>query len=250
MIPCLLLSGSGLTKTKRFNNRRYVGDVINAVRIFNEKEVDELLVLDIDATVEGRGPQMAVIEQIAEECFMPLAYGGGIDSVECAKALFSAGVEKVVINSAAVTKPDLIAKLSSQFGSQSIVVCVDYKRDWLGRARIVIRAGRQRVPVSPEEHAKRMQACGAGELIIHSIERDGMRGGYDLETIGKIASVTSVPVIACGGAGQLADFKNAIDAGASAVAAGSMFVFHGRHQAVLITYPERNELESLFSSSR
>lgn len=249
VIPCLLLTGTGLTKTRQFKQRRYVGDVINAVRIFNEKEVDELLLLDIDATVQGRPPQLDLIANIAAECFMPLAYGGGVQTLQQAEALFAAGIEKVVINSAALSHPDLIRSLASSYGAQSVVACIDYRRDWLGRVRTYTNAGRRSTGMTPQQHASTMAALGAGELIVNSIEREGGRTGYDLEVIRSIAAAVSVPVIACGGAGRLADFASAIAAGASAVAAGSMFVFHGKHQAVLITYPERHELESLFGHS-
>jgi cyclase len=177
---------------------------------------------------------------------MPLAYGGGVRTVEDAAALFSCGVEKVVVNSAAVTGRELIPALANRFGTQSIVVCIDCKRDWLGRQRTFIHGGRRNTGMAPLEHAREMQARGAGELIIQSIERDGSQTGYDLGLIRSIASATSVPVIACGGAGQIEDFRDAIAAGASAVAAGSLFVFHGKRQAVLITYPPRSELEAMF----
>ncbi|WP_083536455.1 AglZ/HisF2 family acetamidino modification protein [Steroidobacter denitrificans] len=246
VIPCLLLTGSGLIKTRRFRHRRYVGDIINAVRIFNDKEVDELLVLDIDATIVGYEPRLDIITSIAGECFMPLAYGGGISSMKQAEELFTAGVEKVVVNSAAIRQPELIKQVSSNFGSQSVVVCIDYKRNWLGRVHTYIESGRKCTGMTPLEHAGYVEAQGAGEIIIQSIERDGCRMGYDLDLIRQIASATNVPLIACGGAHQLTDFSAAIDRGASAVSAGSMFVFHGKHQAVLITYPERHELESIF----
>lgn len=247
VIPCLLLAGNALTKTKRFRQRRYVGDVVNAVRIFNDKQADELLILDIDAARERRGPRLDLIRSIASECFMPLGYGGGVSSVQHADALFDAGIEKVALNSAAARNPGLLGEIATKFGSQSVVACLDCGKDWLGRARTYSDGGRKSTGLTPVQHARAMQESGAGEIIVNSIARDGMRIGYDLALIREIAAATSVPLVACGGAGELEDFRKAVDSGASAAAAGSFFVFHGRHQAVLITYPERHELESLFS---
>ena len=247
VIPCLLLKGTGLVKTVRFADEVYVGDAINAVRIFNEKEIDELIFLDILATVEDRPVNEDFLRDIAGECFMPLCYGGGVHSLEQMERIFGAGVEKVAINAAAVNDPGLIEQAARRFGSQSIVVAIDVRRSWRGRAQIYTQRGSRKHGLTPLQHARQAQECGAGEIFLNSIDADGTGSGYDLELLGEVASAVSVPVIACGGAGELEHFRDAVDAGASAVAAGSMFVFHGKHRAVLITYPEVHELEELFA---
>lgn len=247
VIPCLLLNGRGLVKTRRFRDPTYVGDPVNAVRIFNDKEVDELLLFDIGATRTGRGPQFDLIEDIAKECFMPLAYGGGVSDCQTIGKLFGLGIEKVALNTAAVEKPDLVREAAQAFGSQSIVVSVDVRKKLLGGYEVCGRAGTRRTGMDPVTFARQMEAFGAGELLVHSIERDGLMSGYDVALTKAVAESVSVPVIACGGAGRLDDFRQAVKAGgASAVAAGSMFVFQGKHRAVLITYPEYRELEELF----
>jgi cyclase len=245
VIPCLLLKDGGLVKTVRFKNPRYVGDPVNAVRIFNDKEVDELVFLDISATVEGRRPPIAMIADIATECFMPLAYGGGIRSMEDAQELFSLGVEKVIINSAAVDDPQLITRVAERFGSQSVVVSIDARRSLLGRYEVLTHGGRKGTGLDPFRHAAAMEQRGAGELLLNSIDRDGTMSGYDLDLIGRVSAAVSIPVVACGGAGDVQDLAHAIAHGASGAAAGSMFVFHGRHRAVLISYPDRQQLEAV-----
>jgi cyclase len=246
VIPALLLSGRGLVKTTRFAKPHYVGDPINAVRIFNDKEVDELLFLDINATREDRGPQFDVIEDVARECFMPFAYGGGVRDRDTMSRLFALGVEKVALNSAAISNPGLVEEAASIFGSQSVIVSIDVKKRWLSRYEVFSHSGTRGTGLHPTQHAKRMADCGAGEILINSIDRDGTMLGFDLELVRSVTSAVDVPVVACGGAGKLADFAAAVkDGGASAVAAGSMFVFQGPHRAVLITYPEYRELEKL-----
>jgi len=248
VIPCLLLRGRGLVKTVRFDSPTYVGDPINAVRIFNEKEVDELVVLDIAATTEGRGPDMRVIAEIASECFMPVAYGGGIRSVDQIRELFALGVEKVIINSQAHANPGLVQEAAQVFGSQSIVVSIDAKRTLLGKYEVRTVGGKQRTGTDPAAFAAEMERMGAGEIMLTSIDRDGTFEGYDLKLLSKVTSAVKVPVIACGGAASVNDFALAVrEGGASAVAAGSLFVFHGPHRAVLITYPPVAELERVLS---
>lgn len=248
VIPCLLLSGRGLVKTRRFRDPTYVGDPVNAVRIFNDKEVDELLLLDISATRAGRSPQFDLIEDIAKECFMPLAYGGGVSDCATIGKLFGLGVEKVALNTAAVERPELLREAAKAFGSQSIIVSVDVRKRLFGGYEVCARAGAKRAGTDPVTFARRMEEYGAGELLIHNIDRDGMMSGYDIHLIKSIVESVSVPVIVCGGAGGLADFRSAVkQGGASAVAAGSLFVFQGPHRAVLITYPEYRELEQLFA---
>jgi imidazole glycerol-phosphate synthase subunit HisF len=244
VIPCLLLKNHGLVKTVKFKDPTYVGDPINAVRIFNEKEVDELLFLDITASVEGRRPPFNIISEIASECFMPLGYGGGIRSLEDIRTLFFSGVEKACINSCAVENPALIKSASDTFGSQSIVVSIDVRKNLLGKNVVYTYSGRRNTGLDPVEYAKRVEEMGAGEILLNSIDRDGTMQGYDVELVRKLSDAVTIPVVACGGAGKLKDICEVLDkGGASAAAAGSLFVFHGKHRAVLISYPSKQELE-------
>lgn len=247
IIPCLLLKDGGLVKTVKFENPKYVGDPINAIRIFNDKEVDELMVIDIMATKERREPDFALIEQFAGECFMPLCYGGGINSVDQVKRLFSLGVEKVCLQSAAFDNPSLITDIASRFGSQSVLVSVDVKKNWLDKSKVYQAATGNTVSQGLNIHLNRLVEAGAGEIVLNAVDRDGVMGGMDIELINKVSSILSVPLIALGGVGSLNDIKAAILSGASAVAAGSFFVFQGPHRAVLITYPKYKELENLLS---
>jgi len=237
VIPCMLLKGQGLVKTVRFKDPRYIGDPINAIKIFNDKEVDELIFLDITASIENRSPNFELIKDIASECFMPFAYGGGISSIEDAQKLFAIGVEKLVINSSAVERPELISELSSSYGSQSIIISIDIKKNFWGSYEIYTHSGTRLVKTSLQDYIKKMEDLGIGEIFLNSIDKDGTLSGYDLNLIKQVSSITTVPVIICGGAKNPDDFKLAIENGASAVAAGSMFVFYGKHKAVLITYP-------------
>jgi cyclase len=247
IIPCLLIKNGGLVKTLKFKNPKYVGDPINAIRIFNDKEVDELMVIDIMATKERREPDFALIEQFAGECFMPLCYGGGINSVDQVKRLFSLGVEKVCLQAAAIEKPSLITEIASRFGSQSVLVSVDVKKNWLGKSQIYRASTGKTIAQSLPDYLKRIVDAGAGEIVLNAVDRDGVMGGMDVELINNVSSKLSVPLIAVGGAGSLNDIKAAVQAGASAVAAGAFFVFHGPHRAVLITYPQYKELEILLN---
>lgn len=247
VIPCLLLRDGGLVKTVGFGSPRYVGDPINAVRIFNDKEVDELVFLDIGATPSGSGPNFELLADIATEAFMPFAYGGGVASLEQAKRLFALGVEKVVINTAAARTPGLITAVADVAGSSSVVASIDVRRNWLGQYSVCVSGGREGCRMDPVAQAQEMARRGAGEILLNSIDRDGRQSGYDLELIGRVSGAVSIPVVAVGGAGNLTHFREAVDHGASAVGAGSLFVFHGKHRAVLITYPERKELEDLFA---
>lgn len=245
VIPCLLLKGSGLVKTVRFKNPVYVGDPRIAVKIFNEKEVDELVLLDIVATGEKRTLQFDLIEEIASECFMPLAYGGGICNLGDIERLFCIGLEKIVINSAAVERPQLIEQAAARFGSQSIVVSIDSKDRLLGKRRARIHGGTLSTKLCPIELAIQMEQLGAGEILLNSMDRDGLMTGYDLDLIRAVSAAVRIPVVACGGAGSVQHLADAVGEGAAATAAGSMFVFQGKHRAVLIHYPERRELSSL-----
>jgi imidazole glycerol-phosphate synthase subunit HisF len=246
VIPCLLLRGKGLVKTTRFKEPKYVGDPINAIKIFNDKEVDELVLLDISASKEGRGPAFTVIEEVASECFMPLAYGGGIRSVEEARRILKLGVEKVVFNSTAWRQPEVLRDAAREFGAQAVVASIDVRRKLFGRYEVCIDNGTKPTGMDVVEFARRMEDHGAGEILLTAIERDGMMQGYDLDLISKVSAAVGIPVIASGGAGSMAHMKAAVEkGGASAVAAGALFVFHGPHRAVLITYPKREELEQV-----
>lgn len=247
VIPVLLLKGEGLYKSVKFNNPKYVGDPINAIKIFNEKEVDEIVVLDIDASPNGKGPNFELIENMANEAFMPLGYGGGITTLDQAKKLFNLGVEKVILNSVLIENPNLVTEIANEVGSQSVVVCVDVKKNFWGKYECYGFSGKKSFKQKPEDLVKKLVELGAGEIIINSIDNDGTFVGYDLPLIKQIADSTNVPVIASGGASSLDDFREAVlESNASAVAAGSMFVFHGKHRAVLITYPNIEELENTF----
>lgn len=246
VIPCLLLKNRGLVKTVSFADPRYIGDPINAVRIFNEMEVDELLLLDIEASRKGKEPDFEFVQDIISEAFMPIAYGGGIRKVEQAQRLVILGVEKVVINSGALQNFNLVRDIVEQLGSSSTVVAVDVKKDWLGRYRVFDTPRGKVTDRDPLEYIHGAVTAGAGEIFINDVAREGTGKGYDLNLLGMITSATSVPVIACGGAGTLEHFREAADAGASAVAAGSMFVYMGKHRAVMINYPEQRILEGIF----
>ncbi len=248
VIPCLLLRNMGLVKTVRFDKPKYVGDPMNAVKIFNEKEVDELIILDIEASKRGAEPNYELLADIASECFMPVCYGGGVSSVAQALRLVQLGIEKIAVNSAAIADRELVPALSDVLGSQSVVVGIDVKRDWMGRYRVYNASAKKLTDRSPEAYAVELAEAGAGELFLNDVDRDGEQSGYDLRLVEKVARAVPVPVIACGGAAQLNDFAAAVGAGASAVAAGSMFVFQGRHRAVLISYPPYKELERLMGT--
>jgi cyclase len=246
IIPCLLLQQSRLVKTVKFKEPKYIGDPLNAVRIFNEKEVDELVFLDITASREGRSPEFGLIREIASECFMPFAYGGGIRAVDQVRQILMSGAEKVVLNTAAIESPNVIEQASAEFGSQSIVVSINIKRTMFGGYRVYNNCDQKMTSLDPVKHACDVVKRGSGELFVNDVDRDGTREGYDGDLIQRIASAVDVPVIACGGAGSLADLKAAVDQGASAASAGTFFVLYGKHRAVLITYPDRAALELLF----
>lgn len=241
VIPFLLLKGRGLVKTINFRDPKYVGDPINAVRIFNQKEVDELVILDIMATQDGRGPNFELIMEIAEECFMPLAYGGGVRTIEDVRRLLSLGVEKVVINTAAIDNLNLLREASTEFGAQAIVASIDVKKKLFGGYQ-VMRLGRKSTSFGIEQFALACQQAGAGEIALNSIDHDGTMNGMDLNLIQQVSSSLEIPLLAIGGVGSISDIKAAKKAGASAVGAGSFFVFQGPHRAVLISYPSYDQL--------
>lgn len=246
VIPCLLLSRGGLVKTTKFAHPKYVGDPINAVRIFNEKEVDELMVLDIDATKEKRGPDFSLIDQLASECFMPLCYGGGIRDMGDAKTLFSLGVEKISLQSIIAHNPNLIRQIADRYGEQAVVVSIDIKSNWFGTPRLFNHAHIKFPSDNWRDVLILAVKMGAGEILLNSVDRDGMQKGMDLNLIKEASKSVNVPLIAIGGVGSLSDIKAATVAGASAVAAGAFFVFQGPHRAVLITYPRYEELQDLW----
>jgi cyclase len=247
IIPCLLLRNKGLVKTVKFKESTYVGDPINTVKIFNEKEVDEIFFLDIDATKTKREPPYELIQNIASECFMPFAYGGGIQSLQQIDKIIKSGAEKIIINTMAFLQKNFIIDAVSQFGSSTIAVSIDVKQEFLKGNIVYINGGTRSTGKNPVEYAREIENEGAGEILINSIDRDGTMEGYDIELIKSISQSVRIPVIACGGAGKMSDFRLAVkEGGASAAAAGSFFVFHGKRRAVLITYPTYSEISALF----
>jgi len=246
IIPCLLIQHGRLVKTTKFSDPKYVGDPLNAVRIFNEKEVDELIFLDICASRERSEIDYDLINSIASECFMPFAYGGGLHSLDQVRRVLRNGAEKVILSSAVLEDPRLISSVADEFGSQSVVVSVNVRRKLFGAYRVFDSRKRKALSLDPIHFAKRCAENGAGELFLNDVDRDGTRVGYDDALIRAVSHHVDVPVVACGGASSIEDLKHAIDVGASAAAAGSLFVLHGKHRAVLITYPERDRLERLF----
>jgi len=250
IIPTLLLHGKGLVKTMKFNKKkaRYIGDPINAVRIFNDMESDELVFLDISATNENRSISVDLVKQIGDEAYMPFSVGGGISRIDQVHQLITAGAEKVIINSAFAKNPKLISDIANLFGSQSVIISIDVRKDYMGKQRAYISGGMKKIRYSLKEYIKRAEDYGAGEILVNSIDRDGTGLGYDIDLVKDLSSLISVPLIALGGANSIDQMKEVIEnGGASAAAAGSRFVFHGPRKAVLINYPEREELISLFN---
>lgn len=245
VIPVLLLRNKGLIKTSKFTKPVYVGDPINAVKIFNDKEVYEIAIFDVNASRENKPLDVGYIQEMAAEAFMPLCYGGGLKSIEDISRVFKAGVEKASLNTSALMNPSLVKEAAEHFGSQSILVCIDVKKNMLGQYRVANTSNSEKITLTtfdPVDYARRMEDLGAGELVVQSVDRDGTGIGYDAPLVQKIASAVSIPVIACGGAGTVNHFAEAVQMGASAVAAGQMFVFHGKHRAVLISYPSQEQL--------
>jgi len=245
VIPVLLLQNEGLVKTVKFKDSRYVGDPINAIRIFNDKEVDELVFLDISAYKTNKEIDYHLIAGLASECFMPLCYGGGIKDVDSIRKILHLGVEKVSINTQAFENPDFIKDAVRLFGSSTIVISLDVKKNLWGNYEVWTHGGTKNTKISPFQAVKMMENLGAGEILLNSIDKDGTMMGYDLKLIEKASNLVQIPLIAAGGASKISDFSDAIKHGASAVSAGSMFVFHGKHKAVLITYPGRKELSDI-----
>ena len=252
IIPCLLVKNGGLVKTVKFEQPKYVGDPINAVRIFNEKEADELIVLDIDATVQGREPNYDMIRNLAAECRMPLCYGGGVKSVEHFKRIIGLGVEKVAISAAALDNPDLVSRAAEVVGNQSVVVVLDVKkRQFSSKYEVLTHNGTRSSKQLVADFARKMESLGAGEIVINSIDHDGLMGGYDHNLIQQVRSIVSVPVTALGGAGSLDEIRDLVERfGVIGVAAGSLFVFKGKYRAVLINYPDQQLKDEIISYSK
>jgi cyclase len=251
VIPVLLLRGQGLVKSTRFKNHRYIGDPINAVRIFNDLKADELVFLDILATKDNRTVSLDFVKNVGEEASMPFSVGGGIKTISQIREILHAGAEKVVINSEAALNPDFIRQAADSFGSSTITVCIDVKKKLFSSEQSWIMAGTKSSGKSPVDMALEMEKKGAGELIIQSIAFDGTMQGYDIQLIKRISKAVTIPVVALGGAGTLSDFEKAVTEGyASAVAAGSLFVYHGARQAVLVNYPTQEQLAELFTRQK
>lgn len=251
IVPILLLHNSGLYKSVKFDKLKYIGDPINAVRIFNEKYADELVFLDIDATKCNRQPDLLKLRDIASECFMPLSFGGGINSVELIREILNVGVEKVILNTSVVKNPSLISDASKHFGKSTIVVSIDVRKNLFNNYTVYINGGTEKTNLNPYDWARKCQEMGAGEIIINSIDNDGMMNGYDWKLLSSMSAAVKIPVVAAGGAGKIDDFVKAIkNCKVSAVAAGSFFIFQGKHKAVLITYPDQEELSLIFDQNK
>lgn len=247
IIPSLLLHNKGLVKTVNFKSPKYVGDPINAVRIFNEKEVDELAFFDIDATVLNNEPDYILIEKLANQSRMPLCYGGGVKTVEQAQKIFGLGIEKIALSSSIIKTPQLVTQIAERVGSQSVIVVLDIKKKLLGGYEVFTHNGKKSTAINPIKFVKDLELLGAGEIIINSIDQDGLMKGYDMTLIEKIAESISLPLTVLGGAGSLADMEKVIDMhGVIGVAAGSLFVFKGPYKAVLINYPTKTEKNKIF----
>ncbi len=244
IIPVLTVDGSKLVKTVKFKKPNYLGDPINAIKIFNDKEVDEVVVLDITASKNNKDINFQLVEEMAGECFMPLAYGGGVKTFDHIQKLFSIGVEKVILNSVLETNIDLITKVANHYGAQSTVVALDIKKNIWGTPKVHFRSGKKSSNIKPIDFAQKVESAGAGEILINNIDRDGTFKGLDMELINSIATSVNIPVIACGGAHSIENIKDGIVCGgASAVAAGSLFAYKANNTAsILINYPSQEEL--------
>lgn len=250
VIPVLLKHRKALVKTIKFNKFNYIGDPLNTIQIYNNLAVDELIFLDITATQEDREPDYELIADMASECFMPLAYGGGVRTVEQMKKIFSLGVEKIIICSEAYNNPDFISQAANLFGNQSIVVSIDVRKNIWREYAIATISGTHKTKTGPIEFAKLMEEKGAGEIFLNAIDQDGQMKGYDLDLIKMVAEAITIPLVACGGAGVYQDLNRAFKAGAQAVAAGSLFVYQNSNRAVLVNYPTENDMEQIFGKGK
>lgn len=245
IIPCLTITNNDLVKTIQFKNPRYIGDPVNSVKIFNDKGVDELCILDITASKENKEPNYQLLQEIANEAFMPLSYGGGLKNLDQVKKIIKMGYEKVVFNTSFINNPDLIKETVEYLGSSGVVISIDVKKNVFGKYNVYINDGSQEIKKSLSEVIKQVEELNAGEIIINSITNDGMMEGYDLNLIKLVSESINVPVIAIGGAKDVNDLKKAIDVGAHAVAASSMFIYYGKQKAVLITVPNLNQFDHI-----
>lgn len=246
VIPCLLLHKGGLYKTEKFKKPKYIGDPINSIKIFNTKEVDELMLFDIDASVQNKVPNYKMIDHIAGECFMPLCYGGGVKTIEQMKKIYSLGVEKISLSSQAVLNPSLIQEAATIFGNQAVVVTIDIKKDFWKKKKVFINNGKRNTKMNPIDFAKQIEKMGAGEVIINSIDNDGVMKGFDNEVLKELKQVINIPVVALGGAGNLSHIKEVFEfSKVDAVACGSMFVYQGPLKGVLINYPPEEKIKKL-----
>jgi cyclase len=246
IIPALLLKEDALVKTVRFRAPSYIGDPINTVRIFNELEVDELVFLDIEATTKDKKPNLKVLREIADECFMPLAYGGGITTFETAAEIFGIGFEKVVLNTAAHTHPQILDQIASNFGSQAVVASVDVKKNFWGKYEVWILSASKNTKKNPVEWCRQLENMGVGEIFLTSVDREGTWFGLDVELTRQVSEATNIPVIAHGGAGSIEHIRSAvIDGKASAVALGSMVVYQQKGMGVLVNFPDSDKLKNV-----
>ncbi|WP_417328166.1 AglZ/HisF2 family acetamidino modification protein [Halarcobacter sp.] len=249
VIPCLLLHKGGLYKTERFKKPTYIGDPINAIKIFNEKEVDELMFIDIDASSQNKEPNYKIIEDISSECFMPLCYGGGVKTIDQMKKIYTLGVEKISISSQSILNPYFIKEASSLFGSQSVIVTIDIKKDFWGNKKVFINNGKKNTKLNPIDFIKQIEFLGAGEVVINSIDNDGVMNGYDLELLKEIKSNTKIPIIALGGAGNLNHIREVFEvSNIDAAACGSMFLYQGPLKGILISYPPYQKIKDLLGN--
>lgn len=245
IIPVLLLRENIIYKSKKFKNHRYIGDPLNTLKIFNEKEVDEIVILDTTATINQKSPNFELIKLLASECFMPLAYGGGITNLNEIENIFKLGVEKVILNTSIINNPQVVKDAMKEFGSQSIVASIDVGKNIFNKKRIFIKSGKKITNFKPVDYAKYVEDLGVGEIILNAIYRDGIMGGYDIELIKSIVDVVTIPVVALGGAGNINHLKEVINScQISGLAAGSMFIYHGVNKAILINMPDREFLEA------
>ncbi len=250
IMPCLLLNRGAMVKTRRFGKQTYLGDPVNVINLFNQFEVDEIALLDIGATASGNGPDFDLIATLAEECWVPLAYGGGITNLQQVERIIRSGVEKVVLGSVLSGDLSLLSAAAREFGAQAVVGSLDAKRSLFGGYDTKVRNGKHALKITPQERARQLTEAGAGEILLQSIDRDGEMCGYDLDLIRQVTAATSLPVIACGGAGKRLDLSDPIkQAGASAAAAGSLFVYSGTERGVLINFPPREFLENMLARS-
>ena len=246
VIPCLLLKGDSLVKTVNFKNPSYIGDPVNTARIFNELEVDELALLDISATKNNKSPDFEILKELANECFMPLAYGGGINNFEDAKKIFKIGIEKIIINSATFTNPSFISKLADYFGNQAVVASIDIKKNFFGNYQLFSNSGKKKQKLNPIAWAQQLEILGAGEILLTAIHREGTWNGFDIDIIEKISNAVSIPVIAHGGAASINDIGKAVKiGGASAVSLGSMVVYQNKGMGVLVNFPDSQKLKQI-----